>query len=57
MIDPSFWQEGGRAQGAALFRWRPMPCVAVTSAAYVALYALSNQLTSMRSDVGAGVFE
>ncbi|MDY0744203.1 hypothetical protein SNE35_06785 [Paucibacter sp. R3-3] len=38
-------------------RWQPVPCAAATSAAYVTLYALSNQLTSHRTDVGAGVFD
>ena len=38
-------------------RWRPLPCAALTSAAYAALYALSNQVTSLRTDVGRGVFD
>lgn len=38
-------------------RWQPVPCAAATSAAYAVLYALSNQLTSHRTDVGAGVFD
>jgi membrane-associated phospholipid phosphatase len=36
--------------------WRPLPCAVATSAAYAALYTLSNHVTSWRSDIGAGVF-
>lgn len=59
MIDTSHGHEGKHAQLAQLAqpRWRPLPCMAVTSAAYVALYTLSNRLTSLRADVGTGVFE
>lgn len=42
--------------GASLLRWRPLPCAVATSVTYVALYAMSNRLTSLRSDVGTGVF-
>lgn len=56
MIDSSFWPESSRAQVTQPLRWRPWPCVAITSAAYAALYALSNLLTSQRADVGEGVF-
>lgn len=56
MIDANYWHEANRAQ-LAKPRWRPLPCAVVTSAAYVALYTLSNRLTSLRADVGAGVFE
>ncbi|WP_431257813.1 hypothetical protein ACQ86G_24945 [Roseateles chitinivorans] len=41
---------------ATALRWRPMPCAAATSATYAALYTLSNHVTSLRTDVGAGVF-
>jgi len=57
MNDTSYWHKDGHAQSAQPSRWRPLPCMVVTSAAYVALYTLSNHLTSMRVDVGAGVFE
>jgi membrane-associated phospholipid phosphatase len=56
MIDSTFWPEGRRDRVAQPLRWLPLPCMIVTSAAYAVLYALSNQLTSLRSDVGEGVF-
>ena len=56
MNDSSFWTEGSRDQVVPQLRWLPLQCATVTSTAYVALYALSNQLTSLRTDVGAGVF-
>ncbi|WP_431286179.1 hypothetical protein [Roseateles chitinivorans] len=36
--------------------WRPLPCAVATSTAYAALYTASNHMTSLRTDVGAGVF-
>lgn len=38
-------------------RWRPLPWLATTSLAYVGLYLLANRLTSLRADVGLGVFD
>jgi len=38
-------------------RWQPLPCLALTSVAYIGLYLLSNRLTSLRADVGLGVFD
>lgn len=57
MIDTSYWQADRQAQSFQPSGWRPLPCMALTSAAYVALYTLSNHLTSLRADVGTGVFE
>jgi len=57
MIDTSYWHADSHAQSVQPLRWRPLTCMAATSAAYVALYTLSNHLTSLRADVGAGVFE
>ncbi|KQW43415.1 MULTISPECIES: phosphatase PAP2 family protein [unclassified Roseateles] len=37
-------------------RWQPLQWLAATSLAYITLYALANQLTSLRADVGTGVF-
>lgn len=72
MSYPITWSGGGHAPASASasasaattapslavrpLRWRPVHCGVATSAAYVALYGLSNQLTSLRTDVGLGVF-
>ncbi|WP_067270886.1 hypothetical protein [Mitsuaria sp. 7] len=48
--------EGRTTPAMQPLHWRPLPCAVATSAAYAALYTLSNQLTSLRTDVGAGVF-
>ena len=53
---PAPMPTAAQTQTATAFRWRPLPCGVATSAAYIALYGLSNQLTSLRTDVGAGVF-
>lgn len=53
---PAPTQAQTQTPAATALRWRPLPCGVATSAAYVALYGLSNQLTSLRTDVGAGVF-
>lgn len=38
-------------------RWRAPTWLAVTSLAYIGLYLLANRLTSLRADVGLGVFD
>jgi hypothetical protein len=53
MIESSSWP----AQRAALAPpWQPLHWMGVTSLAYAGLYGLANQLTSLRADVGEGVF-
>ena len=56
MTDPNLPSAKGGARADPLPSWRPLPSAIVTSAAYAALYALANHLTSLRSDVGQGVF-
>ncbi len=56
MSHPLPWPKTGPVLTAPARPWRPWPCGLITSAAYAALYTLSNHLTSLRPDVGDGVF-
>lgn len=56
MSFPLPWPKVVSAPVVPLWRWRPWPCAVFTSLAFAVLYALSNQLTSLRADVGEGVF-
>eukprot|EP01031_Cornospumella_fuschlensis_P014868 gene14868-18159_t len=57
MIDSTFLRRDTRSLTTPLVRWQALPCMVATSMVYAALYALSNRLTSLRTDVGAGVFD
>ena len=47
----------GRLERCRVAPWRPMPWLATTSLAFVVAYGLTNRLTSLRDDVGLGVFD
>lgn len=56
LINPTLVARGGPARAVQPQRWRPLQWALVTTAVFVALYTLSNHLTSLRTDVGEGVF-
>ena len=62
MIDTNFRrtqrnsQHSSPSQRVQAGRWRPIYCMVATSVVYATLYALSNLVTSLRSDVNEGVF-
>jgi hypothetical protein len=60
IVNPTFVARGAHVRATEpqtqTQRWRPVQWALVTTAVYVALYTLSNHLTSLRTDVGEGVF-